>query len=95
MIKPIAGIAGDDLDPEGEYLSTAVQLRRRQISKEQLQKFEGYAAEIFTAFGLDVNTEGTLATPRRFIRAMLNVTAGYEGDPNSSRLSKPPAIGFP
>ncbi len=59
----------------------AMNLRQRQVSDEQLRKFEGYVAEIFTAFGLDLNTLGTRETPERFIRALLDVTAGYDGDP--------------
>ncbi|HSH80949.1 MAG TPA: GTP cyclohydrolase I [Herpetosiphonaceae bacterium] len=59
----------------------AMDLRQRQVSDEQLRKFEGYVAEIFTAFGLDLNTSGTQETPQRFIRALYDVTAGYDGDP--------------
>jgi GTP cyclohydrolase I len=69
------------LDLDDDDLRAAEQLHRRQISEEQLRKFEGYAAEIFTAFGLDLNTQATRDTPRRFIRALLDVTAGYDGDP--------------
>jgi GTP cyclohydrolase I len=81
MPIPVAGVAGDDLDLGDGELQAAEQLHRRQVSEEQLRKFEGYAAEIFTAFGLDLNTPATRDTPRRFIRALLDVTAGYEGDP--------------
>src|ERR671917_2449059 len=54
---------------------------QREVSKEQIRKFEGYAAEIFTAFGLDLDAPGTRETPRRFIRALFDITAGYDGDP--------------
>jgi GTP cyclohydrolase I len=37
-------------------------------------------AEIFTAFGLDLNTRATRETPQRFIRALFDSTEGYEGD---------------
>jgi hypothetical protein len=50
-------------------------------SARQLRRFENYTAEIFTAFGLDLNTPATRDTPRRFIRALLDVTGGYDGDP--------------
>ena len=53
----------------------------RSVSREQWTRFEGYAAEIFTAFGLDLNTPGTTATPKRFLRALYDDTSGYEGDP--------------
>lgn len=59
----------------------ALELRRRDLSDEQLQRFEGYAAEIFGAFGLDLDTPATRETPRRFIRALYDATAGYDGDP--------------
>ncbi len=81
MPIPVAGVAGDELELEDGELQAAEHLHRRQVSEEQLRKFEGYAAEIFTAFGLDLDTPATRDTPRRFIRALLDVTAGYEGDP--------------
>ena len=37
--------------------------------------------EIFTAFGMDVDTPGTRETPTRFLRAMFDATGGYDGDP--------------
>ena len=37
-------------------------------------------AEIFTAFGMDLETAATERTPHRFLRAMYDSTAGYEGD---------------
>jgi GTP cyclohydrolase I len=53
----------------------------RQLSPEQVRRFEGYAAEIFAACGMDLNTPSTRDTPRRFIRALYDITAGYDGDP--------------
>src|ERR1700704_3225866 len=55
--------------------------RPRIIKPEQWEKFEGYAAEIFEAFGMDLDTPGTRTTPTRYLRAMFDSTAGYEGDP--------------
>ena len=63
-----------------EYL-TAMKLQNRNISDEQFRKFEGYASEIFSAFGLDLNTPATKDTPRRFIKALFDATEGYDGDP--------------
>lgn len=74
-------MAGDGLDPSDSPVIAAEHLHRRRVSDEQMRKFEGYVAEIFTAFGLDLHTPATVDTPRRFIRAMFDVTAGYEGDP--------------
>jgi GTP cyclohydrolase I len=53
----------------------------RSITPERWRAFEGYAAEIFEAFGMDLNTPGTRETPSRFLRALLEATSGYEGDP--------------
>jgi hypothetical protein len=43
-------------DPDDLDYRTAMELQMRKISDGQLHKFEGYAAEIFSAFGLDLNT---------------------------------------
>jgi GTP cyclohydrolase I len=68
-------------DPNDMEYSTAMRLQTRQITDEQFHKFEGYAAEIFSAFGLDLNTAATKDTPRRFIKALFDATEGYDGDP--------------
>ena len=72
--------ADDDLDGQHE-LEAAMELNRRQVSEEQLLKFEGYMAEILTVMGLDLNTPATVNTPRRFVRALYDSTEGYDGDP--------------
>ncbi len=59
----------------------AMTLDRRQVSEEQMRKFAGYASEIFSAFGLNLNTPATKDTPERFIRALFDATEGYDGDP--------------
>jgi GTP cyclohydrolase I len=58
-----------------------LQLNVRKITPENTKRFEGYMAEIFTALGMDIDTDSTKDTPRRFIEAMLESTAGYDGDP--------------
>ena len=70
-----------DLDLNNRDVLAAMELRRRHLSDEQLQRFEDYVAEIFGAFGLDLDTPATRETPRRFIRALYDSTAGYDGDP--------------
>jgi GTP cyclohydrolase IA len=70
-----------DRDLNDHDVLAAMELRRRHLSDEQLQTFESYAAEIFRAFGLDLDTPATRETPRRFIRALYDATAGYDGDP--------------
>jgi GTP cyclohydrolase IA len=53
----------------------------RTLSEADRLRYEGYLAEILDALGLDLDTPGTSATPRRFLRALFDTTAGYEGDP--------------
>ena len=53
----------------------------RDIDPEDWRRYEGYLAEIFTAIGREPDTPGTRDTPGRFLRAMFDATAGYEGDP--------------
>jgi GTP cyclohydrolase IA len=60
---------------------TPIHVQRRSVTDEQMRRFEGYAAEIFSAFGMDTGTPSTIDTPRRFIQAMYDATAGYDGDP--------------
>src|SRR6266576_290405 len=57
------------------------QVRPRHIAPEQWKKYEGYAAEIFQALGMNLETPGTHETPSRFLRALFEATSGYEGDP--------------
>ena len=54
----------------------------RRIAPEDWQRFERSFAEILTAFGMDLDTPGTVRTPERALRALYDATAGYEGDPN-------------
>ena len=69
-----------DIDYEEDF-TASMDLHKRKLSDDQLRKFEGYAAEIFTAFGMDLHTPATADTPRRFIRALFDATDGYDGDP--------------
>lgn len=55
--------------------------RPRHVSDGDWARFERYAAEMLTSFGLDLTTPGTADTPRRFVRALFDATDGYEGDP--------------
>lgn len=68
-------------DPQDIEYREAVQLQTRKISNEEIHKFESYAAEILSGLGLDLNTPATKDTPRRFIRALIDATEGYDGDP--------------
>jgi GTP cyclohydrolase I len=68
-----------DGDPEETTIWEKVTPRR--ISPERWKEFERYASEIFEAFGMDLGTPGTRDTPTRFLKALFDSTAGYEGDP--------------
>lgn len=68
-------------DPHDIEYRESVQLQTRSISDQEFHKFEGYAAEILSALGMDLTTPGTKDTPRRFIKALFDATEGYDGDP--------------
>jgi GTP cyclohydrolase I len=53
----------------------------RDLAPEQRERFERNLAEIFSALGMDLHTPGTRDTPRRFLQALHDATAGYDGDP--------------
>jgi GTP cyclohydrolase I len=57
------------------------QVQPRTVSPDQWTKFEANAAEMFRAFGMDLDTPGTELTPKRFVKALYDATIGYEGDP--------------
>ena len=52
----------------------------RSIDTEDWQRYEGYMTEIFGSFGMNLKTQGTEQTPERFLKALFDATAGYEGD---------------
>ena len=70
-----------NLDATDEDFVTTMALHPRNISEEQLRRYEDYVAEIFRALGMDMSDPGTALTPRRYIHALLEATDGYEGDP--------------
>ena len=84
-----------NLEPDERDFGASMELNRRKVSDEDTVKFEGYAAEIFAAFGMDLNTPPTKDTPRRFIRAMFDATEGYEGDPKLLTVFKTECHGEP
>ena len=55
------------------------QVRPRQVSDVDWQRFRGYMGEIFSAFGMQPDTPGTVRTPERFLKALYDATSGYEG----------------
>src|SRR5437868_4126179 len=62
-------------------LERVMNLRPRRVTDAQLRIYERYVAEIFAACGLDLDTAATERTPQRFVRALFDITDGYEGDP--------------
>ena len=82
-------------DPHDIEYRGAVQLQMRNISSEEIHKFEGYASEILSALGLDLNTPATKDTPRRFIRALFDATEGYDGDPKLLKVFETECRGEP
>ncbi len=56
-------------------------LAGRDIADEDWARFRASMAEIFEAFGMDLETPGTRETPERFLRALYEATAGYDGEP--------------
>lgn len=53
----------------------------RRIADADWERLERHAAEILAALGMNLDTPGTRETPARFLRALYDATAGYDGDP--------------
>jgi GTP cyclohydrolase I len=58
----------------------------RSWTRAERERLEQHAAEILSALGLDLDTPGTRDTPRRFVQALYDATAGYDGDPKLRTL---------
>jgi GTP cyclohydrolase IA len=80
---------------DDEVYENVMKLNRRQLSDEQLKRLEGFAAEIFSTMGMDLNTPSTLDTPRRFIKALYDATDGYDGDPKLLKVFETECRGEP
>jgi GTP cyclohydrolase I len=79
-LDPIDGDFGvADLQPDTD--GPSILDEPRVVSEADWLRYEGYLAEILGALGLHLSTPGTRATPHRFLRALFDTTAGYEGDP--------------
>jgi GTP cyclohydrolase I len=55
---------------------------RKPLSAEERERFEGYVAEIFHRMGMDLESEGCRRTPNRWVKALVDMTGGYNGDDN-------------
>jgi len=73
-------------DIEELDVGAAMHVRPRQLSLEQTSRFQGYISEILRALGMNLDTPGTVDTPTRYLRALIDATAGYEGDPKLLRV---------
>ncbi|MFA5514333.1 MAG: GTP cyclohydrolase I, partial [Sphaerochaetaceae bacterium] len=62
-------------------LEAKQKLLNREISEADFKKYESYIGEIFSAFGMDLKSESTKESPRRFLDALFEITSGYDGDP--------------
>jgi len=80
---------------DDDALDAAMDLQKRSLSEEQLTRYESYLAEIFSAVGMDLNTPATVDTPHRFMRALLDMTEGYEGDPKVLKVFSTECRGDP
>src|SRR3954469_26057264 len=72
-----------------------LRLAPRDIPPTDWQRYEENIAEIFEAFGMPLDTPGTVATPERFLRALYDATSGYDGDPKLSAAFPSEASGAP
>ena len=77
-VRDLMTRAASGVDPE--ETTSWEQVAPRQIDGADLLRFEDYVTEILTAFGLQLDTPGTQRTPTRFLKALYDATAGYEGD---------------
>ena len=53
----------------------------RVIPGGDWHRYRDNLAEILAALGLDLDTPGARETPERFLQALFDATAGYDGDP--------------
>lgn len=79
--RNVLGLQHLHLPADEEDLRRPELVQHRELRPEQWSRFESSVAEIFTAFGMRLDTPGTRDTPRRFVRALFDATEGYEGDP--------------
>jgi GTP cyclohydrolase IA len=63
-----------------EFHSRWEHVEPRHLAASDLRRFEGYVGEMLAAFGMDLDTPGTRDTPQRFVQALYDATAGYDGD---------------
>src|SRR4051812_25747053 len=55
--------------------------KREPLTQEEMKRYEGEITELFQRLGMETETPGTKDTPRRWLKALSDMTAGYEVDP--------------
>lgn len=68
------------MTPVVELIPRIESAEPRNIAPDDWQRYERYVGEIFGALGMELATPGTRDTPRRFLEALRDATAGYDGD---------------
>ena len=69
------------MTPVVELIPRIERAEPRNIAPDDWQRYERYVGEIFAALGMQLATPGTRDTPGRFLQALYDATAGYDGDP--------------
>jgi GTP cyclohydrolase IA len=63
-----------------ELIPDVEEAEPRVITPADWRRYERYVGEIFTALGMELASSSTRDTPRRFLQALHDATAGYDGD---------------
>jgi GTP cyclohydrolase I len=56
-------------------------LARPPLTEEERRRFEAYMGEIFVRLGMDLSSDACRRTPERWVKAIADMTEGYNGDP--------------
>jgi GTP cyclohydrolase I len=75
-MEPVGSLHLTDSDDTEDWQH----VNRRTLKAQDWRRFEGYAREIFQAFGMNLDAPGTADTPSRYLKALYDATEGYEGD---------------
>jgi GTP cyclohydrolase I len=67
--------------PVVDLIQVLEEAESRVIAPDDWRRYERWIGEIFAALGMELATPGTRDTPRRFLQALRDATAGYDGDP--------------
>lgn len=80
-------LSGAPRAPFGEHHTSSAPngAARPPLTAEERTRFERHISEIFARLGMSAGP-GTSRTPRRWLEAMVDMTAGYEGDPKVATL---------